>query len=312
MLPGFIGVKAMPIKIPDGLPAKEILLNESIFVMDESRAFSQDIRPLKIVILNLMPQKVVTETQLLRLLGNTPLQVEVVFIHPDTHHSKNTSHQHLSTFYQTINEIKDKKFDGMIITGAPVEHLDFEEVTYWNELKTIMEWSRTNVTSTLHICWGAQAGLYHHYGVPKYSLRKKVFGVFHHTINERNAILRGFDDEYVCPHSRHTEIKKEDIAPIENLKILSESNEAGINIVASKDGKHVFVTGHLEYDATTLQGEYERDVQKGLPIDTPINYFPEDNPNKSPRLRWRAHAYLLFSNWLNYYVYQETPYDLHS
>lgn len=301
----------LPIKIPDSLPAKEILQNENIFVMDESRAFQQDIRPLKIVILNLMPVKEVTETQILRLLGNSPLQVEVVFIHPDTHNSKNTSYQHLSAFYQTINDIKDQKFDGMIITGAPVEHLPFEEVTYWNELKEIMDWSVSNVTSTLHICWGAQAGLYHHYGIPKYPLSKKIFGVFPHTINQRNVkLLRGFDDDYLCPQSRHTEVRKEDISKVDNIQVLSESKESGINIVASKDGKQVFITGHLEYDAITLKTEFDRDTKKGIPIECPLHYFPDDDPGNQPRLRWRAHAYLLFSNWLNYYVYQETPYDL--
>lgn len=302
----------MPIKIPDQLPAKEILLKENIFVMDESRAFTQDIRPLKIVILNLMPLKEVTETQLLRLLGNTPLQVEVAFIHPDTHQSKNTSKQHLASFYQTIDEIKERKFDGMIITGAPIEHLPFEDVTYWNELKQIMDWSVSNVTSTLHICWGAQAGLYHHYGIPKYVLKEKVFGIFPHTITNRSLnLLRGFDDEYVVPQSRYTEVRREDIEKVPELEILSESPESGVNIVASKDGKQIFITGHFEYDATTLQVEYQRDVQKGLEISCPMNYFVNNDPSTEPRLRWRAHANLIYSNWLNYYVYQETPYDLH-
>ncbi|QOY34811.1 homoserine O-acetyltransferase MetA [Anaerobacillus isosaccharinicus] len=301
----------MPIKIPDALPAKEILLQENIFVMDESRAFSQDIRPLKIVILNLMPVKEVTETQLLRLLGNTPLQIEVGFIHPDTHQSKNTSEQHLTSFYQKFADIRDQKFDGMIITGAPIEQLPFEDVNYWNELKQIMDWSVTNVTSTLHICWGAQAGLYHHYGVPKYILEEKVFGVFPHVIFNRNVnLLRGFDDEYVVPQSRHTEVRREDIEKIAEIEILSESEESGVNIIASKDGKQIFITGHFEYDATTLQSEYQRDVDKGLSICCPMHYFLNNDPNSAPRLRWRAHANLLFSNWLNYYVYQETPYDL--
>lgn len=301
----------MPIKIPDALPAKEILLNENIFVMDESRAFSQDIRPLKIVILNLMPIKEVTETQLLRVLGNTPLQVEVVFIHPDSHESKNTSKQHLNAFYHTIDEIKERKFDGMIITGAPIEHLPFEEVNYWPELKQIMDWSVSNVTSTLHICWGAQAGLYHHYGVPKYLLKEKIFGVFPHTINNRNVnLLRGFDDEYVVPQSRYTEVRREDIENINDLEILSESPLSGVNIVAAKNGKQIFITGHFEYDAITLKGEYVRDIQKGLEIQCPLNYFPNNDPTTEPRLKWRAHANLIFSNWLNYYVYQETPYDL--
>lgn len=301
----------MPIKVPDNLPAKEILSKENIFIMDESRAYNQDIRPLKIVILNLMPIKETTETQLLRLLGNTPLQVDVVFIHPETHKSKNTSEKHLSAFYKTIDEVKQRKFDGMIITGAPIEKLEFEEVTYWEEMKRIMDWSVDHVTSTLHICWGAQAGLYHHYGVPKYPLGKKMFGVFPHTINKANVkLLRGFDDVFFVPHSRHTEVKREDIEKVPELEILSESKQAGIYMVASKDGKHIFLTGHSEYDTCTLQEEYQRDVDKGLDIDMPINYFPENNVEEMPLLRWRAHSNLLFSNWLNYYVYQETPYDL--
>lgn len=302
----------MPIRVPDHLPAKEILSNENIFVMDESRAYKQDIRPLKIVILNLMPIKEVTETQLLRLLGNTPLQVDVVFIHPDTHKSKNTSEEHLSSFYKTFEDIKNQKFDGMIITGAPIEKLVFEEVNYWDELKQIMEWTISNVTSTLHICWGAQAGMYYHYGVPKYPLEKKKFGVFAHNVkNESNIkLLRGFDDVFLAPHSRHTEVRKEDIEKVPDLEILSESPEAGVYIVASRNGKQIFVSGHSEYDCTTLQDEYERDVNKGLSIEMPINYFPNDNAQEKPLLRWRAHSNLLFSNWLNYYVYQETPYDL--
>lgn len=301
----------MPIKIPDTLPAKEILLNENIFVMDESRAFLQDIRPLQIVILNLMPIKEITETHLLRLLGNSPLQVEVVFIHPESHQSKNTSKEHLAAFYQTIDEIKERKFDGMIITGAPIEKLEFEDVNYWPELKQIMDWSVSNVTSTLHICWGAQAGLYHHYGVPKYGLKEKIFGVFPHVIYNRNVkLLRGFDDEYVLPQSRYTEVRREDIEKVPELEILSESADSGVNIVASKNGKHIFVSGHFEYDVTTLKVEYDRDVDKGLDICCPINYFPGDDPSTEPRFRWRAHANLFFSNWLNYYVYQETPYDL--
>lgn len=301
----------MPIKIPDALPAKEVLLKENIFVMDETRAFSQDIRPLQIVILNLMPVKEVTETQLLRLLGNTPLQVEVVFIHPDTHQSKNTSKQHLTAFYQTIDQIKERKFDGMIITGAPIEQLDFEDVNYWSELKKIMDWSVTNVTSTLHICWGAQAGLYHHYQIPKYNLQEKIFGVFPHTINNRNVnLLRGFDDEYIVPHSRYTEVRREDIEKEAELEILSESPQSGVNIVVAKNGKQIFITGHFEYDAMTLKNEYERDLYKGLEITYPLNYFPNNDISTAPKLRWRAHANLIFSNWLNYYVYQETPYDL--
>lgn len=301
----------MPIKIPDHLPAKEVLNAENIFVMDESRAYSQDIRPLKIVILNLMPVKETTETQLLRLLGNSPLQVEVSFMYPNTHVSKNTSHEHLQSFYKTIDEVKSKKFDGMIITGAPIEKLAFEEVDYWEELKWIMDWSVENVTSTLHICWGALAGLYHHYGINKYPLEEKKFGVFSHTIEKQNVkLMRGFDDEFLAPHSRYTEVRREEIEQVNDLDLLSISEEAGVYMVASKNGKQIFVTGHSEYDVCTLQEEYERDVNKGLDIDLPENYFPHNNDKKQPRLRWRAHSNLLFSNWLNYYVYQETPFDL--
>ncbi|RJE88989.1 homoserine O-succinyltransferase [Paenibacillus sp. 1011MAR3C5] len=303
----------MPIKVPDNLPAKEILSNENIFVMDESVAYQQDIRPLRIAILNLMPTKETTETQLLRLIGNTPLQVEVVLLHPRTHQSKNTSAEHLESFYKTFDEISHQYFDGMIITGAPVEHLPFEEVNYWEELQEIMDWTKLHVTSTFHICWASQAGLYHHYGVPKYNLDFKVFGVFPHTIAEekRNIqLLRGFDELFFVPQSRHTEVRKEDIEPIEELEILSESTDSGIYIVASRDGKQIFVTGHSEYDPTSLKFEYDRDVAKGMEIDLPKNYFPGDNPSCMPLSTWRAHANLLFSNWLNYYVYQQTPYDL--
>ncbi|WP_096199635.1 homoserine O-acetyltransferase MetA [Bacillus sp. FJAT-45350] len=301
----------MPIKVPDNLPAQEILSRENIFVMDDSRAYSQDIRPLKIVILNLMPLKETTETQLLRMLGNSPLQVEVSLLYTDTHKSKNTSEQHLSSFYKTIDEIKSKRFDGMIITGAPIEKLQFEDVDYWDELKMIMDWSSSNVTSTLHICWGAQAGMYHHYGVPKYELEKKKFGVFQHTVNKSNVkLLRGFDDVFLAPHSRHTDVRREDIEQIPDLEILSESEDAGVYLVASKNGRQIFVTGHSEYDCCTLQEEYERDVKRGVDIDLPENYFPDNDPTKQPFLQWRAHSNLLFSNWLNYYVYQETPYDL--
>ncbi|MFC0560442.1 homoserine O-acetyltransferase MetA [Halalkalibacter alkalisediminis] len=301
----------MPIKIPDHLPAKEILNAENIFVMDESRAYSQDIRPLKIVILNLMPIKETTETQLLRLLGNSPLQVEVSFLYPSTHVSKNTSHEHLHSFYKTFDEVKTRKFDGMIITGAPIEMLEFEAVTYWEELKEIMDWSVQNVTSTLHICWGAQAGLYHHYGINKHFVGGKIFGVFNHTIEKQNVkLLRGFDDDFLAPHSRHTDVRKEDIEQVNDLEILSMSDEAGVYIVASRNGKQIFVTGHSEYDVCTLQDEYERDLEKGLDVNLPHNYFPKNNDKLPPRLRWRAHSNLLFSNWLNYYVYQETPYDL--
>lgn len=301
----------MPIKIPDNLPASEILNSENIFVMSEDRAFHQDIRPLKIVILNLMPTKIVTETQILRLLGNSPIQVDIVFLHPKTHTSKNTPEEHLVNFYNTFDEIKDEKFDGMIITGAPVEQMEFEDVNYWDELKVIMDWNFHNVTSTLHICWGAQAGLYHHFNIPKYPLEQKMFGVFKHTFNIKNVkLMRGFDDEFYVPHSRYTEIRREDIEKVPELEILSESEDSGVYIVATKDGRQVFVTGHSEYDPLTLKTEYDRDVAKGLEIVTPKNYFPDDNPSKPPLVKWRGHANLLFSNWLNYYVYQETPYDI--
>lgn len=303
----------MPIKIPDHLPAKEILNEENIFVMDESVAQYQDIRPLKIAILNLMPTKETTETQILRLIGNTPLQVEFVLLHPKTHTSKNTSPEHLEQFYKNFDDVKDEYFDGMIITGAPVEQMDFENVTYWQELKEVMDWCNTNVTSTLYICWASQAGLYHHFGVPKYPLDSKIFGVFPHTTTTKHVkLLRGFDEMFYVPQSRHTEVRREDIEPINNLDILSESEDSGVYIVATKDGKHIFVTGHSEYDPLTLKWEYDRDVLKGLPIEVPRNYFPKDDPSRDPQCTWRAHANLLFSNWLNYYVYQETPYDLNA
>jgi len=304
----------MPIKIPENLPTLDILHQENIFVMGEERAFHQDIRPLKIVILNLMPIKETTETQLLRLLGNSPLQVDIVLLRIDTHISKNTAQEHLDSFYKNFDEIKHQKFDGMIITGAPVEHLKFEEVTYWEEFKTILDWTKTHVTSTLHICWGAQAGLYHHYGIPKYPLAEKMFGVFQHNVNKSGLngmqLLRGFDDVFYVPHSRHTEIKRSDLQIHPELEILSESDEAGIYIVVSKDGRQVFVTGHSEYDTLTLKEEYDRDIAKGLSIALPKSYFPNDDPTKTPIHNWRSHTSLLFQNWLNYYVYQETPYDL--
>ncbi|MDQ0206216.1 homoserine O-acetyltransferase MetA [Alkalicoccobacillus murimartini] len=301
----------MPIKIPDHLPAREILNAENIFIMDESRAYSQDIRPLSIVILNLMPIKETTETQILRLLSNSPLQLDVSFLYPSTHVSKNTTHEHLRTFYKTIDDIKKRKFDGMIITGAPVEQLDFEEVDYWEELQWIMDWSKENVTSTLHICWGAQAGLYHHYGVPKHKIDQKLFGVFEHAVNPAPIkLLRGFDDVFFAPHSRHTETRIEDVQAVDELDILSTSKDAGLYLVSSKDGKHIFVTGHSEYDVTTLDEEYKRDISRGEDIQPPINYFPDNDQTVPPTLRWRAHSNLLFTNWLNYYVYQETPYDL--
>ncbi|HZX21071.1 MAG TPA: homoserine O-succinyltransferase [Clostridia bacterium] len=301
----------MPVKISDNLPATEILTSENIFVMTESRALSQDIRALKIGILNLMPKKIITEIQILRLLGNSPLQVDIILLHPKSHNSKNTSQEHLTTFYKTFDEIKDKKLDGLIITGAPVEHLDFNEVDYWEELKEIMDWTLDNVTSTLHICWGAQAGLFHHYNVDKYPLPKKMFGVFEHTINKLNIkLLRGFNDYFYAPHSRHTEVRKKDIENVPELEILSESEESGVYLIASKDGRQIFVTGHSEYDPLTLKTEYDRDIAAGREIQIPKNYFPDDDPSKHPKVIWRSHANLLFSNWLNYYVYQETPYDI--
>ncbi|MFZ5640600.1 MAG: homoserine O-acetyltransferase MetA [Bacillota bacterium] len=301
----------MPIKIPDDLPATEILTNENIFVMKESRAYHQDIRPLKIAILNLMPTKIVTEAQILRLLGNSPLQVDIDLLHPKTHTSKNTPEEHLTSFYKTFYDVRDRKFDGMIITGAPVETLEFEEVTYWEELKQIMDWSVHNVFSTFHLCWGAQAGLYHHYGVPKHPLPEKMFGVFPHTVNKKNVkLLRGFDDVFYVPHSRHTETRREDIEKIPELEILSESETAGVYLVKANNGRQIFVTGHSEYDPLTLKAEYERDIAKGIDIAVPRNYYPDDDPAREPVVKWRGHANLLFSNWLNYYVYQETPYDL--
>lgn len=301
----------MPIKVPDQLPAKEILASENIFVMDESVAYRQDIRPLRIAILNLMPTKETTETQLLRLIGNTPLQVEIVLLHPKTHTSKNTSAEHLESFYKTFDEIAHQRYDGMIITGAPVEQMPFEDVNYWEELKDIMDWSARNVTSTFHICWGAQAGLYHHYGVPKVDLDNKLFGVFPHTVTTQGvSLLRGFDELFYVPQSRHTEVRREDIEKVPELEIWSESEEAGVYIAATADGRQIFVTGHSEYDPLTLKWEYDRDKAKGLRIDVPVNYFPDNDPNRLPKSSWRAHANLLFSNWLNYYVYQQTPYDL--
>lgn len=301
----------MPIKVPDNLPAKEVLAEENIFVMDESVAYHQDIRPLRIAILNLMPTKETTETQLLRLIGNTPLQLEAVLLHPETHKSKNTSADHLSSFYKTFGDIRDEKYDGMIITGAPVEHLPFEKVDYWDELTEIMDWTVDNVTSTFHICWGAQAGLYHHYGVQKYPLPEKMFGVFPHGVSKKNTpLLRGFDETFHVPQSRHTEVLRSDVANVSGLEIWSESEEAGVYIAATADGKQIFVTGHSEYDPTSLKWEYDRDKAKGLRINVPKNYFPNDDPSRFPVSTWRAHANLLFSNWLNYYVYQATPYEL--
>ncbi len=303
----------MPIKVSDSLPAIEILNNENIFVITETRALTQDIRPLEIAVLNLMPTKVETETQLLRVLGNTPLQINVQFIHTKTHISKNTSKSHIETFYKTFDDIKYSKFDGLIITGAPVETLEFEDVDYWDELCQIMEWSKENVTSTFHICWGAQAALYYHYGVPKHEVPEKVFGVFEHTVpaeKKHKILLRGFDDTFFAPHSRHTCVDKEDILKVPSLEILAESDEAGVYIVTDKNERRFFITGHSEYDADTLQKEYMRDVNKGLDIKVPKNYFPDDDPAKDPIVKWRSHANLLYSNWLNYFVYQTTPYDI--
>ena len=301
----------MPIKIPDNLPAFKILNNENIFTITEDRAFHQDIRPLKIVILNLMPTKIETETQILRLLGNSPLQIDIVLLHPESHASKNISQEHLIKFYNTFREIEDTKFDGMIITGAPIESVPFEEVDYWEELKTIMEWSKRNVSSTLHICWGAEAGLYYHYGVQKHKLDSKMFGVFKHKITKQNTrLLSGFDDEFYAPHSRHTEIRKNDIDKIDELEIISESEESGLYILSAKNGRQIFITGHSEYDPLTLKSEYDRDIANGLNINVPENYYPDDDPLKTPVVKWRGHSNLLFANWLNYYVYQETPYNL--
>ena len=302
--------KSMPIVIPKKLPAFKTLTSENIFVISENRSIHQDIRPLRIIILNLMPTKVETETQLLRHLGNTPLQVEVTLLSTESYQPKNVSEEHLSSFYKTFNDIKDHKYDGLIITGAPIELLEFEDVEYWDELTKIMDYARENVTSTLYICWGSQAGLYYHYGVPKYQLDKKMFGVFNHTINNKDAkIVRGFDEEYCVPHSRHTEVRREDIENIPDLEIISESEESGVYMVASKNMREIFVSGHSEYDKYTLKNEYIRDITKGKKIDLPRHYFEDNDPNKEPVVKWRGHAHLLFSNWLNYCVYQETPFN---
>ena len=301
----------MPIKIPNNLPAAEVLQQENIFVMHENRAISQQIRPLEIVLLNLMPTKIVTETQLSRLLGNTPLQVHLELMHTSSHKSKNISAEHLLTFYKSFDELKDRKFDGMVITGAPVELMEFEDVDYWPELCQIMEWSKTNVHSTFHICWGAQAGLYYHYGVQKHNLPEKLFGVYPHKADyKRSILLRGFDDTFYVPHSRHTTVYREDIEAIPGLKVLASSQQAGVYAVMNKQGRQIFVTGHSEYDADTLRKEYLRDKNLGLPIHVPENYFPGDDDTQEPVVNWRGHANLLFSNWLNYFVYQTTPYDL--
>ena len=301
----------MPIAIPNDLPAAEVLQNENIFVMKQTRAETQQIRPLEIVLLNLMPTKIVTETQLSRMLGNTPLQVHLELMMLSSHKSKNTPEEHLLAFYKTFEELKDRKFDGMVITGAPVENMPFEKVNYWEELKQIMEWSKDHVHSTFHICWGAQAGLYYHYGIQKHPLPEKLFGVFPHQADYKRAILlRGFDDEFWAPHSRHTTIKREDIEAVPGLKILASSEEAGVYIVMNKEGRQIFVTGHSEYDPDTLEREYLRDKYAGLPIQVPKNYYPNDDDSQAPIVRWRGHGNLLYSNWLNYFVYQTTPYDI--
>lgn len=301
----------MPIKIPNDLPAVKVLNDENIFVMTETRAITQDIRPLKILLLNLMPKKIETETQLSRLLGNSPLQVDFEFIHTKSHFSKNTSAEHLFTFYKTFNDIKDQTFDGMIITGAPVEQMPFEEVEYWQELCEIMEWTKTHVHSTFHICWGAQAALYYHYGIKKYALPEKLFGIFPHKVDYKKSILfRGFDDEFMVPQSRHTTVKTEDVAACPELKILASSERCGIYAAATAGGKQIFITGHSEYDADTLKNEYLRDLNAGLPIKMPENYFADNNPENEPVVTWRSHANLLYSNWLNYFVYQTTPYNI--
>src|SRR5699024_3163960 len=300
----------MPINIPKGLPARERLREEKIFVMDDERASTQDIRPLNIAILNLMPEKEKTELQLLRLLGNTPLQVNVTFLHMASHESRNVSKSHLDSFYTTFEDVKDRKYDGLIITGAPIEHLQFENVNYWEELVEIMDWSKEHVTSTLHICWGAQAALYHHYGIDKYELPKKCSGIFPHTLEDPTVkLVQGFEDVFNAPHSRYTSVSLDAIKAHPELQVLATSEDAGLFLLKSRDSKQVMVTGHLEYDATTLLDEYERDLAKGIDIDMPENYFPNNDPKKEPLNTWRAHTHLMFSNWLNYYVYQETPYD---
>ena len=301
----------MPIKIPNALPARETLLSENIFVMTQTRAQTQDIRPLKIGLLNLMPTKIATETQLARLLGNTPLQVELDLVTVESHISKNTPMEHMLSFYRPFSEVADKNYDGFIITGAPVEQLPFEQVDYWDELCRVMEWTRTHVQSTLHICWGAQAALYYHYGVPKVPLPEKMFGVFAHRVEHNNSmLLRGFDDVFMVPHSRHTTVLREDVEKHPELTILASSDEAGVYDIKTDMGRQVFITGHSEYDADTLRREYERDRAAGLPIDVPRHYFPDDDPSRDPIVSWRSCANLMYSNWLNYYVYQETPFDL--
>ncbi len=301
----------MPLNLPDTLPAIELLKEENIFVIDASRATQQDIRPLRIAILNLMPLKITTETDLIRLLSNTPLQIEISFMKIKSHTSKNTPVEHMKAFYTDFEKMRTEKYDGMIVTGAPVEQMDFEEVTYWDEIKEIFDWARTHVTSTLYICWAAQAGLYHFYGVPKYPLDKKMFGVFEHRmLDPLHAIFRGFDDVFYVPHSRHTEVRREDILKVPELTLLSESEDSGVYLAVARDGREFFVTGHSEYSPMTLDGEYRRDVAKDLPIEIPRNYYKYDDPDNEPLVRWRGHANLLFSNWLNYFVYQETPFNI--
>ena len=301
----------MPIKIPNNLPAVNILAKENIFVMNETRALSQDIRPLKFVIVNLMPTKIETETQLLRLLSNTPLQMEITLLKMNSYISRNISEEHMKNFYKTFDDIKNEKFDGLIITGAPVETIEFEKVDYWKELTEILKWSNRHVFSTLYICWGAQAGLYYHYGIKKYPLKEKLFGIYPLELNDSNiALFRGLDEIFYIPQSRHTEVKEEDINKIEELEILAKSPEAGVSIVRTKDKRKIFVTGHMEYDRMTLADEYERDIRLGREIRVPFNYYPEDNPEKTPPFKWRGHANLFFINWINHHVYQETPYNL--
>ncbi len=301
----------MPIKVPNQLPATKILEQENIFVMTEKRALSQDIRPLKVLIVNIMPTKIATETQLLRALSNTPLQIDPEFINMDSHESKNTPPEHLAAFYKTFSEVKQNRYDGVIITGAPVEKLSYEEVDYWDELVEILDWTNTHATSTFCICWAAMAALYHYYGIQKYPLDKKLFGVFRHrTLNLHSRLTRGFDEYFLAPHSRHTAVRREDIEKIPSLEIVAESEEAGVYIIKSQDNKRVFVMGHSEYEFDTLDKEYKRDLEKGLPIEMPVNYYPDDDPSKTPPVTWRSHNHLLFTNWLNYFVYQTTPYSL--
>ena len=301
----------MPLRLPDKLPAIELLKKENIFVMDDSRATSQDIRPLRIVILNLMPLKITTETDLVRLLSNTPLQMEIYFMKLKSHTSKNTPIEHMMMFYKDFDVLEKEKFDGMIITGAPIEHLEFEDVEYWNEISKIFAWANTHVTSTMYICWAAQAGLYYHYGVPKYQLPKKMFGIFQqHTLQPQIPLFRGFDDVFYMPHSRHTEVRREDIEKHNELEIVAESPDSGVSIVMARGGRQIFVTGHMEYSPYTLDSEYRRDLGKRDDVDMPKNYYRDNDPQKAPNVTWSAHANLLFSNWINYYIYQETPYNI--